>query len=109
MFTLGVVEAPIVPGEPIAVEPPSVMEKAPPTPVALRVVIAALFRAEALSNDFRGLVVVEVPNVTPARFAPVLSKMLTASPPVPRPTPEPEYVPTCRLAGGVAPNQSERN
>src|SRR5262245_38002893 len=90
IVTTGVAGAPIVPGDPIAVDAASVIANAPLIPVALRVETGPLLTPAALSKDFSGLVVVDTPNVTPARFVPPGSKRLTASPPVLRPTPDPE-------------------
>src|SRR5262245_17119282 len=103
MLTVGIDEAPMVPGEPISLIFPAATN-APLRPATLRVVMPPLFTPAALSKVGKGPAG-EVPKSTWACTAPPPSKRFTASPPVLSPTPEPPYEPICRLAGGLAPNQ----
>ena len=80
---------PIVPGEPISMVSFTAL-KASFTPTTLNVEIVVLFNPMALLNDGYFGPDGEVPKVTFACNSPLVLNMLTASPPVLKPTPEPE-------------------
>ncbi len=89
MPTIGGAPAPTVPGEPISVESLAAT-KAPNCPTTLRLEITTLLSPAELSKVGRGVPLGDAGKEMAAFSAPPLSKTLTASPPVERPTPDPE-------------------
>ena len=91
MPTIGVAPAPMVPGEPISLVVASPgATKAPFCPTTLRLEITTLLSPAELSNVARGVPLGAAAKEMAARSVPPMSKRLTASPPVDRPTPDPE-------------------